>query len=360
MAEGEPETLDVNIPSYDVSVLRTHTACPNRDTVSRDIIFHLEKDVQLRAISSETLISGTARTSLTAFSITDITHGGQPTWFLVAKPSGRMERPGKVAFPEVAGDSHQGWSPKENAYTCPEDGIYVFTVSLFVNVRDSVYAELRVGFRIYELVRSGAFSKSAGSDTISRNVLAPCIKGDAVYVYLRDGALIGGPAMTTSLGGFRFKPENSSLVYWSMSNNGDFRGEDKGDRVIDYKFGRVDLRVDDIVFDGRDGSYTAVVCPQNGWYYVYITGIALPNRRMSLTLYIEDLPQAILYRSDPWHGRYIDYMGRAAILKCNKGNRISVKLYNTSKYGVGKPIQNSANVYGTSFHGFLVYRDNKL
>jgi len=341
------------------ALLRTHNNGSGVDTMYRDAILNVGPgSVFVR--SGGSLYSDMYKlTSLTAFSISDTMT--DPRYFYVYQPNGLFSSFGRISFQRVVLNEPPDWDEHMNSYRCPETGIYVFTFSVFVDPADIVRAQLNVGNKVYELLREHTNHGMNGGDVLSRTILAMCNAGDTVYATLNGGVIQGRKELTTGLMGFAYNPKRSKAkkVYWSLSRNTEVVNDGTG--LIDYLFTRLDVSSFGLRIEQPFGSlYQAVICPSSGWYYVHLTAISMPRFRMNLFVAINGERQIAITRAAAWHGDGIDYLGRSAILRCRKGDRLSVQIGGGRAVGKTASGYANANVYGTTFLGFMLYSDNSL
>ena len=281
----------------------------------------------------------------------------QPRYFYVYQPNGRYNNFGRINFQRVVLNEPQDWDERLNSYRCQQTGIYVFTFSVFVDPADIVRAQLNVGHKIYELLREHTNHGMNGGDVLSRTILVMCNAGENVYATLNGGVIQGRRELTTGLMGFAYnpKPSRAKNVYWSLSRNTEVVND--ATDLTDYLFTRLDVSSFGLRIEQPFGNlYQAVICPSSGWYYVHLTAISMPRFRMNLYVTINGERQIAITRESAWHGDGMDYLGRSAILKCRKDDRISVQI--GGGRAVGKTASGNANVYGTTFLGFMLYSDD--
>ena len=363
LSAGVPANMAIDysiiIPNGNLrpAALRTHTAGTGIDTISRDAILQLNRgNVNVR--SGGNLYSDAFKlTSLSAFSISDTM--SNPRYFYVYQPSGIFSNFGRIRFPTVLLNQPRDWDSNSDSYRCSQTGIYIFTFSVFVDPADIVRSQLNVGNKVYELLREHTNHGMNGGDVLSRTILTTCNAGDTVFASLNGGVIQGRRELTTGLMGFAYTPNlsKSQNVYWSLSRNTEVVNDGVG--LADYLFTRLDEASFGLRIEQRSGNlYRAVVCPASGWYYVHLTAVTMPNFRMNLFVSVNGQRQMSLFRSSAWHNGGMDYMSRSGILRCRQGEQMSVQI--GGRQAVGRTSSSRANMYGTTFLGFMLYSDNTV
>ena len=338
---------------YMVAISRQHSRNNGFDTLSKDAIVQLGAGATVRVNSQYALYSDVTRqTSLAAFSITDIM-GPQAVYFMAGFTSGDAG-PGRVPwkFP-VPLDSRGSFSQINNEYTCPVSGIYVFSFGLFVAASTPLHAVLRIvqpqGTTSYELRRTHQYN-AGGGDTLSRSVISPCNAGSRVYVEIISGRVVGSNDYSSSFMGFLYQPINTSPTLFSVSFDSYFENSQTDRATITVPFNRKNFQ-EPGNFNVPNSQIRELVCPVTGIYYLSLTAVAAPSRLVNL--YMDKSGENVggIYRSSAWQGAFYDTLSRSAIVRCDLGQRFSVRMPVDSAVAGSS----AADVTGTNFWGMLLY-----
>ncbi len=336
-----------------IGLVRRHTSSTGIDTMSRDALIPLTAQDQVTMISTKATYSTSQGkyTSFTAFDITSIMQTGTH-YFMVSKTSGSTSS-GKIAFDKTISSSrNSGWDNNTSVYVCPNDGIYVFSLSVLLTGRMAAHVDLIGPMNTYELRRT--HNNHAGEDTLSRTVLCTCVTGQSVEVRVQAGTVFGNTGYSTSFMGFWYNPDSTRTASraWFLSR---FTQRDastsNNDSPLTYSRNLIALNMGNI----RQFGIEKIICPADGTYFVHITVETKPN--IPVDVYVRrrrgnglQTLFAGIKRSSAWHTGGADTLSRSMLIGCNQGDILDVQIKSGSAIGSGSTETKVAN----AFLGFQV------
>ncbi len=343
---AEPATYDW------VSLVRNHINTVGDDTMSRNALAYLGAGTQVDIKSSYAVHSSDSGkfTSLSGFAITDFMAPSRH-YFMVALTSGSISAGHNVTFNVVKSNQGEGFKVSSNKYVCPIDGVYVFSLSAFINLKQTVNVEIRHGLRRYELRRTHT-SHSTGGDTLSRTVLINCYIGQEVYVHVQSGIVSGEANFGTSFMGFLYNPYTSRATRraWFVSSSVAISNQFNRPNMFPFTDRLLDINMKNI----PSSNIMKVECPESGIYFITFSLMAAPNKKLDAVISSSNIELAGLKRDWHWHGTGSDTLSRDMLVECHKDTALSIQLKPNSHVTGGS--STSRNVISSSFGGFLLYK----
>lgn len=329
-------------PHVPVVLLRSSTDHDDYDTISRSAIVRFSKGTVLYMENRASLYSDPQlQTTWSMFNLATVT---SDIFFFVARHSGWDDPMERVLFDQdyIIPDGDV-YDDVNDIFTCPETGIYYFSVTTGVEAGQVLTLQLYVGSNVFEIRRTA--DNHDDLDTLSRSVLVNCQENDEVYVMMESGSLYGdGDTNILSFMGFLYQSVEDNPVAFSAYRttgleyfNGEsdpleFTGED----------GDTEINVGD-AFDGQ-----VFTCPRSGIYYIYFsTGVnALEQVNFNLRLNGDD--RVDLYRESTSHNG-VDVMGRGIVIHLDEGAELDLVVAYSSVFA-----DPSLQI---TFFGFLIQSD---
>ncbi len=351
-------------PVSSLSIVRGHNSASGYDTLSRDALLTLNSKDTVVVMSGEPMAStdNGKFTSLLAFELTKVMQAGND-YFMVAMTNGRVSaenRPANtILFNHLITKSeNSGWNNQLSSFVCPDDELYVFSVSIRLSAGSSVQVDLVAPKGTYEIRRTHA--NYNGNDTLSRTILCQCMSNQEVKVEVANGIVEGSTDLATSFTGFRYQPDpaQSAKRAWFVSRFiqlDNSKTTMKSNRTLMFTRNMINLNMGNI----PAYSVQQIECPADGTYFVHLTveskaGVPVEAYIRQRRVNMEDILYAGIRRTSAWHGRGQDTLSRSVLLGCHRGDQLDVVIKTGTAIGSGSSELKIAN----SFLGFQVSNTN--
>jgi len=183
--------------------------------------------------------------------------------------------------------------------------------------------------------------------TLAVNFLINCEAGRTFTADLMNGEVSPGPSTTQegsllSFTAFHYNLTNGRSTAWSVYRSSNWTAG--ASEMNPFTFDTEELTVGRVSWNVQRYEVTI---SEAGNYYVYVSGIAQPNRALGLTMQRNgDDVFTVERTSTNWNG--VDSLGRGAVINLNVGDKLKVVAEpNTAGYSAQERRH-------TSFFGFLV------
>ena len=256
---------------------------------------------------------------------------------------------GVISFPYVLQNAGFAYSRNSSTFTAPEAGIYLFTISVAIQIESKAKVRLRVnGLDKVELLQMS--TNHNGVNTITRTTLLELDAQDVVdVVNVDDGVLYSDRGLQTSFSGFFYSPSKGYQVAWSAHRSHSWLTNEANQALdpVDFDTILVDRHAN---FNSETGTFT---CQIPGVYYIHVNMAAFPRRKLYASLVLNSREtgtqvidsMALLRYSIRENG--IDTISASTLVQLQEGDTIYIR---TSE---GDAFYGDSNLQ-TSFTGLLV------
>lgn len=317
------------------ALVKSHTQLPGLDTMQRAGLVVANGSLSLSSDYSTAPPSGGSQPYFSGFRADKLF---SPFVGFSVASTNKQTTLGPVTFNKVLLDISGGaWSSATNAFTVPQTGVYVFSMSAGVpkNSNTAVYLYVNGQKRAVTTTNIKNILTTDNVDFVSGLHVASLNSGDQVNV-IAENTYSDDQSLQTAFSGFLYNPVHGRQVAWSVSRT---TGE------TNVAWAQIDYQAINVNVGGAWNGVNTVVIPVSGVYYVHIESCTCYTNGQQT--YLNRNGAVILSSKNMFtSGVSGARRGQGGIFELAVGD----KLWTTANgciYGYVLPI--------TSFSGFLLY-----
>ena len=328
--------------------VRQHENFPDDDVLSSSSILNLTRGQNLSMIS-EYPTKGTTETgsSWGAFVIDSLMSP------LVLFEVAGLNSLSKCSYEIINFNMGNGWVNKENKFIANTEGVYYFSATIVVDIRQNIQAYFAVNnanfCTLVFFATKNTYHEYNYIDTVSRGCLLYLQKNDKVAIIFNE--IKNDAVKETYFRGFLYAPRHGIKISWSLHNN----------QTNVYSSQNTPIEFKKILFKPNNASWNShkkiLTIATPGVYFLEIVGSSnnystrgwKNSIDMCLSLNSYDYLSILKFT---WDAKGVT-RSRSVIAHLGKGDKVSV-----ISLGKKTVYMSGHNNQGISFQGFLLYPDS--